>query len=71
MFANHAGDVVAPFGVARTGQMSAGEVDGRRKVVEGVRGPDAEIMKRGGQRDLLERVVVRRARSATQKFTTR
>ena len=57
MFADHAGDIVAQFGVARTGHMSAGEFDGGRKVVESVCGPDAEIMERGGQRNFLERGV--------------
>jgi len=54
MFANHAGDIVAPIGVSRTCQVSAGETDGRRKVVECVGSPDSEIVERGGQRDFLE-----------------
>jgi hypothetical protein len=54
MFANHAGDIVAPIGVVRTGQMRAGETDGRRKVVE--RAAQSRYRGRGsrGQRDFLE-----------------
>ena len=56
MLANHAGDSVAPIAVTCTFEMPACKRDGRRQVVEGARGPDAEIMKPRGKRDLLERV---------------
>ena len=54
VFANHRGYLRSPVRLRCVHQMSARQIDGRLQIIERAMRPDAEIMKRGGDRDLLQ-----------------
>ena len=51
---NHFGDLGSPCALARALQVSPGQPDGRRNIVECMVGPDAQVMKRCGESNLVK-----------------